>query len=98
MLFLPFDLFIGKLIIRTDKPAGYTATIFLQTQAAFFNSSLKSSASIGHDATQDEHLMQSMGTAARKRVIEVFSWEKVVDNLLNEYNKICDVNAEQSLD
>ena len=42
---------------------------------------------------QDEHLRKSMGIAARKRVKDVFSWEKVVGSLLTEYNKICDARC-----
>jgi glycosyltransferase involved in cell wall biosynthesis len=35
---------------------------------------------------------KSMGKAARKRVVELFSWERVAENLLCEYKNICDVN------
>jgi glycosyltransferase involved in cell wall biosynthesis len=41
----------------------------------------------------DENLKKSMGKAARKRVVQLFSWEKVVENLLCEYNNIRDVNV-----
>ena len=38
----------------------------------------------------DEELRKSMGKAARKRAIELFSWERIVENLLNQYKKICE--------
>jgi glycosyltransferase involved in cell wall biosynthesis len=38
----------------------------------------------------DEELRKSMGKAARKRAVELFSWERVVENLLNQYKKICE--------
>jgi glycosyltransferase involved in cell wall biosynthesis len=40
----------------------------------------------------DEDLRKSMGKAARKRAVERFSWEKIVENLLCQYKKICDVH------
>jgi glycosyltransferase involved in cell wall biosynthesis len=40
----------------------------------------------------DEDLRKSMGKAARKRAVELFSWEKTVENLLNQYKKICEEN------
>jgi len=36
----------------------------------------------------DEDLRKSMVTAARKRVVELFSWEKIVEDLLNYYKKL----------
>ena len=36
----------------------------------------------------DEDLRKSMGKAARLRVYELFSWEKVVENLLRQYKNI----------
>ena len=41
----------------------------------------------------NEDLRKSMGKASRKRIVQLFSWEKVVENLLCEYNNICDVNV-----
>jgi len=40
----------------------------------------------------DEDLRKSMGEAARLRVIELFSWKKIVENLLCQYKNICAVN------
>jgi len=33
-----------------------------------------------------------MGEAARLRVVELFSWEKIVENLLRQYKNICPDN------
>jgi len=40
----------------------------------------------------DEDLRKSMGEAARLRVVELFSWKKIVENLLCQYKNICAVN------
>ncbi len=37
----------------------------------------------------DENLRKSMGEAGRKRVVGVFSWEQIAENLLNQYMNIC---------
>jgi glycosyltransferase involved in cell wall biosynthesis len=37
----------------------------------------------------DEELRKSMGKNARKRAVELYSWEVIVENLLNQYRKIC---------
>jgi len=41
----------------------------------------------------DEGLRRSMGKAARKRAVELYSWEKIVENLLCQYKNICDGNG-----
>jgi len=38
----------------------------------------------------DEDLRKSMGKAARKRVVELFSWEHTVENLLHQYRNLCE--------
>jgi len=38
----------------------------------------------------DHDLRKSMGKAARKRVVELFSWEKTVENLLHHYRNLCE--------
>jgi glycosyltransferase involved in cell wall biosynthesis len=40
----------------------------------------------------DEDLRNSMAKASRKRAVELFSWECVVDNLLHLYRNICEDN------
>ena len=40
----------------------------------------------------NEDLRKSMGEAARLRVVELFSWEKIVENLLRQYKNICPDN------
>ena len=40
----------------------------------------------------NENLRKSMGKAARKRAVELFSWEHVVNKLMCQYKNICDVN------
>jgi len=40
----------------------------------------------------DEGLRKSMGEAARKRAIDLYSWEKTVEDLLCHYKNICDSN------
>jgi len=40
----------------------------------------------------DEDLRSSMGRTARKRAVELFSWEKIVENLLYQYKKIFEGN------
>jgi len=35
-------------------------------------------------------LSQSMGKAGRQRVIELFSWERIAQNMLGQYERICD--------
>ena len=40
----------------------------------------------------DEDLRKSMGKAARLRVVELFSWEQIVENLLRQYKNICPDN------
>lgn len=37
----------------------------------------------------DEELRKSMGQAGRKRAVELFSFEKVADDLLSQYQSIC---------
>jgi len=41
----------------------------------------------------DEGLRRSMGEAARKRAVELYSWEKIVENLLCQYKNIRDGNG-----
>jgi len=38
----------------------------------------------------DEDLRESMGKAARRRAVELFSWEKTVENLLHQYRNLCE--------
>ncbi|NJD51369.1 MAG: glycosyltransferase family 4 protein [Candidatus Methanoperedens sp.] len=38
----------------------------------------------------DDELREKMGKAGRQRVIEIFSWDRVVENLLHNYEKILD--------
>jgi len=40
----------------------------------------------------NENLRKSMGKAARKRAVELFSWERVVNKLMCQYKNICDAN------
>ena len=40
----------------------------------------------------DEDLRKLMGKAARKRAVELFSWEKIAENLLCQYKNICECN------
>ena len=40
----------------------------------------------------DEDLRKSMGKAARKRVVELFSWERIVKKLLCQYKNICEAD------
>ena len=40
----------------------------------------------------DKDLRKSMGEAARLRVVELFSWEQIVENLLRQYKNICPDN------
>ncbi|MGL5804259.1 MAG: glycosyltransferase, partial [Xenococcaceae cyanobacterium] len=35
----------------------------------------------------DNYLRKSMGKASRQRVLELFCWHKVADNLLNKYSQ-----------
>ena len=37
----------------------------------------------------DEDLRKAMGQAGRQRVVELFSWERIVENLLCQYKNIC---------
>jgi glycosyltransferase involved in cell wall biosynthesis len=39
---------------------------------------------------QNEDLRKSMGKAGRQRVLEAFSWERIVQNLSYQYQSICD--------
>ena len=39
---------------------------------------------------ENEDLMESMGKAGRKRAVELFSWERIVEQLLGLYRSICD--------
>jgi len=39
---------------------------------------------------KDEDLRKSIGKAARKRVVELFSWEHTVENLLHQYRNLCE--------
>jgi len=41
----------------------------------------------------DEGLRKSMGTAGRKRAVELFSFDRVVDSLLCHYKNICHTNV-----
>lgn len=41
----------------------------------------------------DEGLRKSMGKAGRKRVVELFSWDRIVENLLIQYKKICEEDS-----
>ena len=41
----------------------------------------------------DEDLMKRMRNAARERAGELFSWDKIADDLLCQYKKICDFNG-----
>jgi glycosyltransferase involved in cell wall biosynthesis len=41
----------------------------------------------------DEDLRSSMGKVARKRAVELFSWEQIVEKLLCQYKNICDANG-----
>ncbi|MEM2915561.1 MAG: glycosyltransferase family 4 protein, partial [Candidatus Bathyarchaeia archaeon] len=41
----------------------------------------------------NEDLRKSMGKAARKRVVELYSWERVAEKLLRHYKNICDGNG-----
>jgi glycosyltransferase involved in cell wall biosynthesis len=38
----------------------------------------------------DEELRKSMGKAARKRAIELFSWQKISKDLMVQYEKLVD--------
>jgi glycosyltransferase involved in cell wall biosynthesis len=40
----------------------------------------------------DEDSRKSMGKAAHERAVELFSWEKTVENLLSQYKKLCEDN------
>ena len=37
----------------------------------------------------DENLRKSMAKAGRQRVLELFSWDQIVENLLRQYKSIC---------
>jgi len=39
---------------------------------------------------ENEDLMDSMGKAGRKRAVELFSWERIVEQLLGLYRSICE--------
>jgi glycosyltransferase involved in cell wall biosynthesis len=41
----------------------------------------------------NEDLRKSMGKTARKRAVEFFSWERIVDDLLYQYKNICEGTA-----
>jgi len=41
----------------------------------------------------NEDLRKSTGKAARKRVVEVFSWERIVKKLLCQYKNVCEANG-----
>jgi spore coat protein SA len=41
----------------------------------------------------DEDLMKRMRNAARERAVDLFSWDKIADDLLCQYKKICDDNG-----
>jgi spore coat protein SA len=45
----------------------------------------------------DADLGSSMGKAGRKRAIELFSWERVVENLMFQYRKLCEDTARVSV-
>ena len=38
----------------------------------------------------DENLSRSMGQAGRKRILELFSWERTVEDLLYHYEAVCE--------
>jgi len=38
---------------------------------------------------EDEDLRESMAKAGRQRVLELFSWDQIVENLLRQYKSIC---------
>jgi glycosyltransferase involved in cell wall biosynthesis len=40
----------------------------------------------------DQGLRTSMGRAARRRAVDFFSWDRIVDQLLCQYRKICEGN------
>lgn len=42
---------------------------------------------------ENEGLRQSMGEAARRRVIECYSWERTVRTLMHQYGEICSVTG-----
>jgi len=44
----------------------------------------------------DEKLRKSMGRAARKRAVELFSWDQIVKNLLYLYQEIGEANDKSS--
>lgn len=41
---------------------------------------------------ENDELRKTMGKASRQRVVELFSWEKITDNLLPCYKNICELN------
>jgi len=41
------------------------------------------------DLLSDENLRKSMAKAGRQRVLELFSWDQIVENLLRQYKSIC---------
>ena len=41
----------------------------------------------------DEDLRKKMRNAGRERAVELFSWDKIADDLLCQYKKICEGNA-----
>ncbi|NES23596.1 MAG: glycosyltransferase family 4 protein [Symploca sp. SIO3E6] len=42
---------------------------------------------------ENENLRTAMGKAGRQRAVALFSWERVVENLLSKYEHICDTSS-----